>query len=208
MKLSRAILEHLDRESSGLRAEEIADACGENIGPIAALLHNLGARCFACHLLDGTDRWIITAAGIEWLQSQEPEWAPLAPRVTACRIIHEQAPPAPADDDERPRRSRRVPKAAILNAALAEHGASDALTRPLRPNGKHARLGIDTDIPVPQITRGTGNYIEIARHMEPGDSKFVASASAAGSLISAMARLGYKSLRRKVEGGFRVWRKA
>jgi hypothetical protein len=67
---------------------------------------------------------------------------------------------------------------------------------------------IDKGIPIPRLGRPRTTAGEEGRQMKPGDSRLCDSESEASTVKSAIRLSGGKAAIRKVEGGWRVWRKA
>ena len=65
---------------------------------------------------------------------------------------------------------------------------------------------IEKGVPIP-TGRKTGQYADLARQMEPGDSVVVPTIKARNSLYSYLRSIGHKPTTRKLsDGTYRVWR--
>jgi hypothetical protein len=65
-------------------------------------------------------------------------------------------------------------------------------------------MQIDKGVPIPApIRRGLS---EIARRMEPGDSVMCETEANADTVRRVLSKYGVKGAKRKIDGGWRVWR--
>ncbi len=67
-------------------------------------------------------------------------------------------------------------------------------------------MNIDKIIPIPDA-KSQPNWADTIKKMEPGDSVLVETPKLAKGLAQALRNQGFQQVTRRVEGGYRVWKK-